>query len=337
MPERDPATGDGNDRDLFPEIQPRQHGMLAVDDLHSIYWEESGNPDGIPVVFLHGGPGAGTASNHRRFFDPDAYRIVLFDQRGAGRSKPYAEVRDNTTRHLIDDIEALRRSLGIERWLVYGGSWGATLAVAYAADHAERCLGLVLRGVFLGRRRELDWFFGGVNTVYPEAWQRFIEFLPEGDRDRPLVAYHQRLMSDDSAVYVPAARAWNAFESACSTLRPPSWLATGANANATGPTSLSLARIEAHYFVNDMFLEHDLLGRVASFRHLPGIIVQGRYDMVCPMVTARELHLAWPGSVLRVIDDAGHSAMEPGIRRALVRATEEFKQNAGFAVDPTSP
>ena len=322
---------------LYPLISPYSSGFLAVDETHNLYWEQSGNPDGIPVVVLHGGPGAGTASNHRRFFDPDAYRIVLFDQRGAGRSKPYAETQDNTTRHLIDDIEALRRSLGIERWLVFGGSWGATLAVAYAADHAERCLGLVLRGVFLGRRRELDWFFGGVNTVYPEAWQRFIEFLPDGERDRPLDAYHRRLMSDDSAVYGPAARAWNAFESACSTLRPPSWVSAGANANATGLTSLSLARIEAHYFVNDMFLEQDLLGRVASFRHLPGIIVQGRYDMVCPMVTARELHLSWPGSVLRVIDDAGHSAMEPGIRRALVRATEEFKHSGGFAVDPTSP
>lgn len=337
MPERDPATGVANDRDLFPEIQPRQHGMLAVDDLHSIYWEDSGNPDGIPVVFLHGGPGAGTASNHRRFFDPEAYRIILFDQRGAGRSKPYAETRDNTTRHLIGDIEALRRSLGIERWLVFGGSWGATLAVAYAADHAERCLGLVLRGVFLGRRRELDWFFGGINTVYPEAWQRFVEFLPESERAEPLVAYHQRLMSDDSSVYGPAARSWNAFESACSTLRPPSWLATRANAGATGPASLSLARIEAHYFVNDMFLDQDLLSRVASFRHLPGLIVQGRYDMVCPMVTARELHLNWPGSVLRVVDDAGHSAMEPGIRRALVQATEQFKQAGGFSEDATSP
>jgi len=323
MPERDPRSAGAPAEDLFPAIEPRRHGWLEVGDGHAIYWEESGNPDGIPVIFLHGGPGAGTAPMHRRFFDPDAYRIMLFDQRGAGRSRPYANIEANTTDHLIDDIETLRRHFGVEKWLVFGGSWGATLAVAYAQRHGERCTGLVLRGVFLGSGGELDWFLGGARAVYPEAWTRFVEFIPEGERGDVLNAYHRRLTSDTKDINGPAARAWNAYETSCSTLRqspePPS-----------GSPSLALARIEAHYFVNGMFLPDSLMARASSLAGIPGIIVQGRYDMVCPAQTAYDLHRSWPESVLRIVGDAGHSAMEPGIRRALVAVTEAFKRGGRF-------
>lgn len=330
MLERGPNAGNPTPQDLFPAIEPSRHGWLEVGDGHSLYWEEAGNPDGIPVIFLHGGPGAGSSPIHRRFFDPAAYRVMLFDQRGAGRSRPYAAADANTTEHLIADVDALRRHFGVEKWLVFGGSWGATLAVAYALRHRTHCLGLVLRGVFLGRRSELDWFLGGTRQVFPEAWARFVKFLPEGEQGDVLKAYHQRLMSDDADVHGPAARAWNAYESSCSTLRqaaePPA-----------GSPALALARIEAHYFVNAMFLGEDLLAGAPSLAGVPGIIVQGRYDMVCPMRTAYELHLGWPGSRLHVVGDAGHSAMEPEIRRALVAATEAFKRNGHFDGGATSP
>lgn len=330
MLERGPNSGTNAPNDLFPAIEPRRHGWLAVGDGHELYWEESGNPDGIPVIFLHGGPGAGTAPVHRRFFDPEAYRIMLFDQRGAGRSRPYAAMEANTTSHLVEDIEAMRRHFGVERWLVFGGSWGATLAVSYALRHGEKCLGLLLRGVFLGRQCELDWFLEGVRSVYPEAWERFVGFLPEAERADVLGAYHRRMMSNDKDVHGPAARAWNAYETSCSTLRssaePPA-----------GSPSLALARIEAHYFVNGMFLETDLLAGASKLTGIPGIIVQGRYDMVCPPVTAFELHRNWPGSRLHVVADAGHSATEPEIRRALVAATEAFKAHGHFDADASSP
>jgi pimeloyl-ACP methyl ester carboxylesterase len=211
MLERGPNTGTNAPNDLFPAIEPHRHGWLAVGDGHELYWEESGNPNGIPVIFLHGGPGAGTAPVHRRFFDPQAYRIMLFDQRGAGRSRPYAAMAANTTNHLVADVEAMRRHFGVDKWLVFGGSWGATLAVAYALRHGAHCLGLVLRGVFLGRQSELDWFLHGIRNVYPEAWARFVGFLPEAERADVLGAYHRRLMSDDKDLHGPAARAWNAY------------------------------------------------------------------------------------------------------------------------------
>jgi proline iminopeptidase len=330
MPERDPNSANTPAGDLFPAIEPRRHGWLEVGDGHSLYWEESGNPDGIPVIFLHGGPGAGTAPMHRRFFDPAAYRIMLFDQRGAGRSRPYAGVEANTTDHLIADIETLRRHFEVDKWLVFGGSWGATLAVAYALRHGAHCLGLVLRGVFLGSGSELDWFFNGARAVFPEAWTRFVEYIPVAERGNVLGAYHRRLMDERKDVNGPAARAWNAYETSCSTLRqsaePPS-----------GSPSVALARIEAHYFVNDMFLIDDLLEGAPLLAGIPGMIVQGRYDMVCPAETAYDLHRNWPGSVLRIVGDAGHSAMEPGIRRALVAATETFKRDGRFDDAATSP
>ena len=309
--------------DLFPEIPFRRSGFLDVGDGHRMHWEESGNPVGLPVVFLHGGPGSGTSPAQRRFFDPSAWRIVLFDQRGAGRSTPHASLDANTTPHLVADIERLREHLRIDRWMVFGGSWGSTLALAYGQAHPQRCLGFMLRGIFLGRPSELDWFLNGVRTIYPDAWRRFAEFLPERERGDLLSGYHARLRDPRPEVHLPAARAWARYEAACSALVPdPRQLADAENDHH----SLSLARIEAHYFANRLFLPPEglLAGMHRLARH-PAIIVQGRYDVICPMVSADALVRAWRGAELVVVPDAGHAAMEPGIRRALVRATERMK------------
>jgi proline iminopeptidase len=309
--------------DLYPEIQPTQTGMLAVDDLHQIYWEQMGRPDGVPVCFLHGGPGAGANATHRRFFDPAHYRIVIFDQRGCGRSRPLGETRDNTTPLLVADLEKLRQMLGIERWIVFGGSWGSTLALAYAETHPERCLALALRGIFLCRSSEIAWFLYGIRAIFPEMWRTFAEFIPESERGDLLVAYHRRLMTPDPAVHMPAARAWATYEASCSTLLPsPETVAAfGADVMALG-----LSRLEAHYFFNGIFLpENSLLQNVGRIRHIPAVIVQGRYDVVCPAVSADDLHRAWPEAEYAVIADAGHSALEPGIRKRLVLTMERLK------------
>jgi proline iminopeptidase len=288
-----------------------------------MYWEQSGNPHGAPAVFLHGGPGAGATPAHRRFFDPDHWRIVVFDQRGAGRSTPQGTLEDNTTAHLIEDMERLRRHLGIERWLVFGGSWGSTLALAYGEAHPERCLGFVLRGIFLGSARELDWFLYGMRTVFPETWRRLADPLTEAERGDILTAYHRRLLDPDPLVQMPAARAWSAYEGACSTLLPSPETVAAFSSDALAS---ALARIETHYFVNRLFMdEGQLLANIHRVRAIPAAIVQGRYDMVCPIVTADALHRAWPEAEYVVVPDAGHSAMEPGIRSALVRATERFR------------
>jgi len=314
---------------LFPAIEPAASGMLRLDGLHSMYWEECGRRDGIPAVFLHGGPGAGSTPKHRCFFDPGVYRIIVYDQRGAGRSSPLGELRDNTTQHLVADLELLRRHLGVERWLVFGGSWGSTLAIAYAEAHPERCLGLILRGIFLCRKSEIDWFLYGLRGVFPEAWERFANFLPQAERGDLLRNYHRRLTDPDPGVHMPAARRWSSYEGACSTLLPsPETIAYFAG----DTVALGLARIEAHYFVNDIFLpENSLLADAHRLRDVPGVIVQGRYDMVCPLVSAHELHRAWPQSEFRIVADAGHSAWEPGILAALVGATERFKQTGAFS------
>jgi len=312
------------DNGLFPPIEPYATGHLAVEGRHEIYWEQCGNPQGRPVVFLHGGPGAGASADHRRFFDPAHYRIVVFDQRGAGRSKPLGELTDNTTPKLVADMERLREELGIARWIVFGGSWGSTLALAYAQAHPETVVALVLRGIFLCRRSEIDWFLHGMRNIYPEMWERFTGFLPEDERGDLLHSYHRRLIDPDPAVHMPAAKSWSTYEAACSTLLPsPETVA----AFGSDRVALGLARIEAHYFVNDIFLpENALLEGVARIRKIPAVIVQGRYDVVCPIVTADELHRAWPEADYQIIPDAGHSAMEPGIRRALVAAMEGFKR-----------
>jgi proline iminopeptidase len=311
-------------QDLFPPIEPHTSGTLKLSAPHSMYWEQSGNPHGMPVVFLHGGPGAGATATHRRFFDPQHYRIIIFDQRGAGRSTPLGSLVDNTTQHLVADMEVLRRHLGIERWMLFGGSWGSTLALAYAETHPARCLGLILRGVFLCRRPEVDWFLFGIKTVFPEAWRAFSGFLPESERGDLLEAYHRRLTHPDPAVHMPAARAWSTYEGACSTLLPsPDTVA----AFGEDRMALGLARIEAHYFRNNVVApKDDLVRQVDAIRRIPAIIVQGRYDMVCPIVSADELARAWPEAEYVIVPDAGHSAMEPGIRGRLIAATEKLRR-----------
>lgn len=323
---------------LFPEISPHRQGFLEPDGLHRIYWEESGNPSGMPVLFLHGGPGSGTSPQQRRFFDPDYYRIILFDQRGSGKSIPYADLTDNTTPHLIADIELLRHTLGIDKWLVFGGSWGSTIALAYGESHPEACLGFVLRGIFLCRKSEIDWFLYGISTLFPDAWRDFVSHIPEAERDGLLTAFHKRLTDPDPAIHVPVARAWAHYEAACSTLLPNEGLINSFESDAV---ALSLSRIEAHYFQNNIFLpENSLLDNLHKIRHLPAVIVQGRYDAVCPIVTADELARAWPEAFYEVIPDAGHSAFEPGIAQALIEATEAFKGMLGAPeakLEPEAP
>ena len=310
--------------ELFPAIEPYDSGFIALDHGHRMYWEQSGNPAGVPVVFLHGGPGAGTSPTHRRYFDPAHYRIVLFDQRGAGRSTPPGQIEANSTQHLIADMERLRALLGIDSWWLFGGSWGSALAMAYGADHPARCRGFVLRGIFLGRRSELDWFLSGMKRIFPEAHRRFAEFVPADERGDLLAAYLARLTDPDPAIHMPAARAWSAYEGACSTLLPSPDTVTAFQQDRM---ALGLARIEAHYFRHSMFLEGtDLLHGIAGLRHLPCTIVQGRYDVVCPIMTADELARAWPEADYVVVPDAGHSAMEPGIRRALLETMERYKK-----------
>ena len=313
---------------LYPPLTPYASGMLETAGIHRIYWETSGNPDGIPVLFVHGGPGSGTSPNQRRFFDPARYRIVLFDQRGSGRSTPHGELTDNTTPHLIADMEALRRELGIERWLVFGGSWGSTLTLAYAEAHPDRCAGLVLRGIFLCRTSEIDWFLYGIRAFFPEAQRQLAEFIPPDERHDLLDAYHRRLVNPDPAVHHPAAYQWATFEASCSTLLPSSELVA---AFGSEQTALSLSRIEAHYFVNHIFLpDNCLLDDVGRIRSIPAVIVQGRYDAVCPIVSADELARAWPEARYVIVPDAGHSAFEPGIARELVAACDRFADTGGF-------
>jgi len=310
--------------DIYPPIEPYAQGWLDLAPPHRMYWEESGNPAGIPVVFLHGGPGAGASAAHRRFFDPAAFRIVVFDQRGAGRSHPHGSIADNTTAHLVADIETLRMARGIDAWIVFGGSWGSTLALAYAQAHPTAVRALVLRGIFLSRKLELDWFLYGMRHVFPEAWRDFAGFLPAEERDDLLLGYHRRLIDPDPSIHLPAARAWSAFEGQCSTLLPSPETVASFNDDAK---ALGLARIEAHYFRHACFLaDGALLAGIDRIRTIPTTIVQGRYDMVCPILSADDLARAWPEARYIVVPDAGHSAMEPGIRAALVGAMERLKR-----------
>ncbi len=310
--------------DLFPEIGPYETGYLPLSDGHTMYWEQVGNPRGVPVLFLHGGPGAGAGIIHRRFFDPAFWRVVIFDQRGAGRSRPLGSLANNTTPHLVEDIEALRRHLGIQQFLLFGGSWGSTLALAYAQAHPDRVAGCVLRGIFLGRQSEVDWFMHGLAAVFPEAHAAFAGFLPEHERADLLGSYLKRLCDPDPAIHMPAARAWSIYEGSCSTLLPsPDTVAHFAQDRS----ALGLARIEAHYFAHDLFLpQGGLLAHMPRIARIPADIVQGRYDMVCPPISAFDLAAQWPTARLTVIPDAGHSALEPGVRRALVAAVERFRE-----------
>jgi proline iminopeptidase len=323
-----PSTRPGSAarRGLYPPIKPYRTGFLRVSDVHEIYFEESGNPHGKPAVFLHGGPGAGTDARMRGFFDPRRYRIVLFDQRGCGKSRPHANLQENTTWDLVADIERLREHLGIERWLVFGGSWGSTLGLAYAQEYPEAVTELVLRGIFLLRRWEIDWFYqnpGGAAAIYPDLWEHYVELIPKEQRHDMISAYYALLTSPNSAVLKQAARAWSIWEGATSFLHAnPDYVARFHEDDYAA----AFARIECHYFINRGFFKSDnqLLENVGRIRHIPAVIVQGRYDVICPMRSAWDLHRAWPEADLRVVPDAGHSAFESGTLHELVSTTDRF-------------
>ena len=315
-------------RGLYPPIEPFRTGFLRVSDVHELYFEESGNPDGKPAVFLHGGPGGGTDPKMRTFFDPRVYRIVLFDQRGCGKSRPHANLVDNTTWHLVEDIERLREHLGIKRWLVFGGSWGSTLALSYAQTYPDRATELVLRGIFLLRKWEIDWFYqnpGGAAALYPDLWEHYISAIPEAQRSDMVRAYYERLTSDDPKVMRQAAKSWSVWEGATSFLRlNPDYVAKFQE----DEYAAAFARIECHYFINNGFMRtpNQLIDNVGAIRKIPAVIVQGRYDVICPMKSAWDLHRAWPEADLRIVPDAGHSAFEPGNIHELVSATDKFAE-----------
>ncbi|PIQ24570.1 prolyl aminopeptidase [bacterium (Candidatus Blackallbacteria) CG17_big_fil_post_rev_8_21_14_2_50_48_46] len=310
---------------LFPEIEPYHTGFIKVSDPHSLYYEACGNPEGYPVVFLHGGPGGGVNEKYRRFFDPEFYRIILFDQRGAGKSLPHADLRENTTWDLVADIEKLRQELGIEKWLVFGGSWGSTLALSYAITHPDRASGLILRGIFLCRPEEIQWLYQeGASWLYPDVWEKYLAVIPENERHDMVKAYYARLTSEDPEVRLQAARVWSTWEAATSKLIPDLNLV---EAFDEAEFALAFARIECHYFIHDSFFpsKNYLLENVDKIRQIPGYIVHGRYDVVCPVRSAWDLHRAWPEAQLEIVPDAGHSAMEPGILHQLIGFTEDFK------------
>jgi proline iminopeptidase len=311
-------------RDLYPTIAPYHTGTLPVSDLHTIYFEQVGNPDGKPVVFLHGGPGGGIEPLYRQYFDPQMWRVVLFDQRGCGRSTPYAELQENTTWDLVSDIEKLRIHLGIERWVVFGGSWGSTLALAYSQTHPDGCTELILRGIFMLRQKELLWFYQeGCSYIFPDAWAEYLEPIPPEERSDLISAYYKRLTSSDLQIRLTAARAWSIWEASTSKLFPDPNLRKRFGESQFAD---AFARIECHYFINKGFFESEdqLLKGCDRIRHIPTIIVQGRYDVVCPMISAWELHKALPEAEFIVVPDAGHSMTEPGIRTALLNATDQF-------------
>ena len=310
--------------DLFPPITPYSSGFLQVDDVHNIYWEQSGNPDGVPIVLFHGGPGAGASPVHRRFFDPDYFRIIIFDQRGAGRSTPLGCLENNTIAHLCDDIEALRTHLDIKQWHIFGGSWGSTLALYYATKHKERCHSMILRGIFLCEQDEVDWFLYGMNTIFPEAWEQFAYFLPEDERHNILDAYYSRLLdANNQKEQINAAVRWSLYEGACSSLMPNYETIT---TDEQKYRALALAKIEAHYFKHGVFSAKDsLLNGIENLRSIPTTIVQGRYDVICPIKTANKLHSLWPEAEYVVVPDAGHSALDAPLRSRLIEACEAIK------------
>jgi len=314
-------------RTLYQPIEPYDSGYLKVSDIHQLYYEQCGNPKGKPVVFLHGGPGAGLVDDYRRFFDPEAYRIVLFDQRGAGKSVPHASLQDNTTWDLVADIERLREHFAVDRWLVFGGSWGSTLALAYGETHPDRVTGLILRGIFLCRPMETTWLYEdshGAAAIFPENWEQYKSIIPEPERDDMVRAYYSRLTSDDESVRMEAAQAWSNWEASALKLIPDQKLIDDFN---EPEKSIALARIECHYFINNCFFETEnyLLDHVDRIQNIPGVIVHGRYDIICPCVSAWDLHRAWPKAELKMIPDAGHSVFERGITDALITATDSFR------------
>lgn len=309
--------------DLFPSITPYASGYISADEIHTLYWEQSGNPEGVPVVLLHGGPGAGASPMHRRFFDPDHYRIIIFDQRGAGRSAPLGSIENNTTQHLIDDIEKLRKHLNVEKWHLFGGSWGSTLAMLYAIQHPSRCISLIMRGIFLCEAYEVDWFLHGIKTIFPEAWEQFTGILDDDEQADILNSYYARLTHENPDIQVEAAIRWSLYEGACASLLPNyETITTGEQKEH----ALALARLEAHYFKHELIPDsRSILTQIDKIRHIPSSIIQGRYDMVCPIRTANRLHQEWPEADYVVVPDAGHSALDPALRSRLIEATEAAK------------
>ncbi len=309
---------------LFPPIEPNQTGMLPVDDLHTLYWEESGNPKGVPVLFVHGGPGGGTSPKNRLFFDPAHYRIILFDQRGAGKSTPMGEIRQNTTPLLISDMETLRKHLGVEKWHLFGGSWGSTLSLAYSIAHPDRVLGMVLRGIFLCRPEEIHWFYQEAGLIFPEYFRKLAEHIPEGERGNLVQAYYKRLNCGDRKVELEAARIWCWYEGSCCSLLPTQEVV---NYLTEDHVAFCMARMETHYFMNDCFLpEGGLLAHIDKIRHIPTIIAHGRYDIVCPIKSADDLARAFPEAEYIIVPDAGHASSDPSLMVELVRATERMKK-----------
>ena len=308
---------------LFPAIQPIRSFYFQVSSKHELYVEECGKADGVPVVFLHGGPGGSCEPAHRRYFDPERYRIILFDQRGCGKSRPHASLRHNTTQDLIADLEKIRQKLGIEKWVVFGGSWGSTLALAYAETHPDRVLGLILRGIFLCRQQDIDWFYqGGTARLFPDAWEDFVSPIPQNERSDLVKAYYTRLTSDNELERMAAAKAWSIWEGCTATLKPNSAVI---DYFSDPHIALSIARIECHYFSNNSFFEHNqLLDNASKLKDIPGYIVHGRYDVICPVDQAFELHQKWPNSQLKIIADAGHAVSEEGIAQALIDSTNSM-------------
>lgn len=310
--------------DLFPPVTPYRDGFLNVDEIHELYWEQSGNKNGMPILLLHGGPGAGASPVHRRFFDPDFFNIIIFDQRGAGRSRPLGCLQNNTTEHLIQDIENLRKHLNIEKWHIFGGSWGSTLALAYAQKHTEKCLSLILRGIFLCEQDEIDWFIYGMRTIFPEAWEQFAGLIPENEQTDLVSAYYKKLTNEaDKKSQIEAAVRWSLYEGACSSLLPNYETIT---TKEQKQQALALAKIEAHYFKTQKYSnENSLLNNIDKIRDLPTTIIQGRYDIICPIKTAHKLHQLWPEANYKVVPDAGHSALDATLRSFLIEATESVK------------
>ena len=309
---------------LFPQIEPYEFGLLEVNNIHKIYWEKVGNSKGVPILVLHGGPGAGGNISLRRFFDPSFYNIIIFDQRGSGRSTPSACIQNNTTQDLIEDIEKLRIFLKVDQWLVFGGSWGSSLSLAYSQEYPKNVISMILRGIFLCREKEIEWFLKGIRNIFPDYWNRFSSFLPNEERENLLASYYKRLISEDSKINEAAAISWARYEANCSTFMPN---ASVSEEFLDTQMALNLARIEAHYFINNLFLEEgQLLKNINNIKDIKGFIIQGRYDAICPIESAYSLANAWPKATLKIIEKAGHSSLEPNIQKALIESTEQIKK-----------
>jgi len=309
--------------EFYPKITPYSSGFLDIDKTHSLYWEQSGNPDGIPIIVLHGGPGEGSSAASRRFFDPEHYRIILLDQRGAGRSQPLGSIENNSLKHLVSDLEKLRKHLRISKWHLFGGSWGSTLALSYAIKYPNKCISMILRSIFLLSQKEIDWYLYGMKTFYPEAWKKFSEFIPKEERNDLLGAYYKRLYNKEPHISMDAAQKWYVYECACSSFIPKTGTLYSENQYHH---ALAMAKLEAHFYKNEILPpEKAIINYIDKIRHIPAIIIQGRYDVICPINTAYDLHQEWPEADLVIVPDGGHSATDPSVKSSLINASEQMK------------